>query len=270
MTKSRSRAGRLLSLVICLVMVLCLVQPVTATEAVELQTGRTSVVRRTPSYSGAPIGQLEDGTGVTILDATRDFYKIDCYDTDGYIAKSQVTYDRDGKSYVKCDPDSTETRVFTYTDYSEAVSLRHSLFALAREQLGKPYIYGSTGMRGFDCSGLTSYLYGAHGMDIHRTASQQLQDGIIVSGEHMQVGDLVFFHESWDSYPASHVGIYVGNNRIIHASSSRGVTYDDLDTDWFTERFLCVRRVVDTSPVQPENMTKTASFTPASTGRRIN
>ena len=269
MTKSKGWAKRLLSLVICLVMAVCFVQPARATEAVELETGLTSIVRRTPYFSGAPIGQLEDGTAVTILNATRDFYEIDCYDTTGYIAKSQVQYDRDGACYVNCDPDSTETRTFTYTDYGRAVSLRHDLFALARQQLGKPYIYGSTGMRGFDCSGLMYYLYGAYDISLHRTASQQLQDGIIVSSDHMQVGDLVFFHESWDSYPASHVGIYVGNNRIIHASSSRGVVYDDLDSPWFAQRFLCVRRVVDTSPIAPENITHTVSFTPATTGRCI-
>ena len=268
MTKSKSWAKRLLSLMLCLAAVLCFVQPALATEAVEKETGLTSIVRKSPYYSGAPIGQLEDGTAVTILSTTRDFFEIDCYDTTGYIAKSQIRYGADGKSYVNCVPDSTETRIFTYTDHSQAVSLRHSLFALAREQLGKPYIYGSTGMRGFDCSGLMYYLYGAHDISLHRTASQQLQDGIVVSSDHMQVGDLVFFHESWDSYPASHVGIYVGNNQIIHASSSRGVVYDDLDSTWFAERFLCVRRVVDTSPIEPENMTRTVSFTPATTGRK--
>ena len=270
MTNPMCWGKRVFSLLVCLALVLCFVPPVRAAEAVEAQTGLTSIVRRYPYYSAAPVGQLEDGTAVTILDGTRDFYEIDCYDTKGYIAKSQIRYDRDGKSYVDCDPNSAETKVFTYTDYSQAVALRHSLLSLAREQLGKPYIYGSTGMRGFDCSGLIYYLYGAHDFGLHRTASQQLQDGIVVSSAHMQVGDLVFFHESWDSYPASHVGIYAGNNQVIHASSSRGVICEDLDSNWLSQNFLCVRRVVDTSPIQPENMTRTVNFTPASTGRRTN
>ena len=269
MRKSCSWGRRLVSLLLCLTAVLCFVQPARASEAAEPQQNLTCIVRRTPNYSGAPIGQLENGTAVTILDQSRDFYKIDCYDMTGYIARSQITYDKDGKCYVNCDPDSTETRTFTYTDHSQAIALRHSLYALARQQLGKPYIYGSTGMRGFDCSGLTYYLYGAHEMQLHRTASQQLQDGIIVSSDHMQVGDLVFFHESWDSYPASHVGIYVGNNRIIHASTSRGVVYDDLDTEWFARNFLCARRVVDTSPAQMEVMTASLRPSVAGTGRRI-
>lgn len=269
MTKPLRWARRTVSLLICLTLLLCFLQPVRATDAVESQTGLTSVVRKHPYFSAAPIGQLENGTAVTILGATRDFYEIDCYDTRGYIAKSQIQYGRDGISYVHCDPKSAETKIFTYTDYTQAVTLRHSLLALARKQLGKPYIYGSTGMAGFDCSGLTYYLYGAHDISLHRTASQQLQDGIVVSRAHMQVGDLVFFHESWDSYPASHIGIYAGNNMVIHASSSRGVICESLDAAWLSRTFLCVRRVVDTSPIQPEGMTRTVSFTPATTGRRI-
>ena len=63
------------------------------------------------------------------------------------------------------------------------------------------------------------------------------------------VGDLVFFDDTLDSYAASHVGLYVGNNTIIHAGS-RGICYANLDTDWFAQTFLCARRIINTTAVE--------------------
>ena len=252
MTKSPKMGMRLLSLALCLMCVLCLVRPTRATEAEEKPTTLTTVVRNGARYQAAVIGQMEDGTTVTVLEETREFYLVDCYDMNGYIAKTQIGKNADGEYYVNCQEDSEETRTFTYEDYAEALIQRHSLIALAEQQLGKPYIYGSTGMRGFDCSGLMYYLYGEHGVQLHRRASEQLMDGIVVSREGMQVGDLVFFRESWDSCPASHVGIYVGDNKIIHASTSNGIEVADLDKQYFANNFLCVRRVIQTQAAQLE------------------
>ena len=61
----------------------------------------------------------------------------------------------------------------------------------------------------------------------------------------MQVGDLILFRDPWETYPTSHVGIYAGNNQFIHASTSRGVIYDDLDAPYYAVRFLCARRIVN-------------------------
>lgn len=262
-----SKSLRLLSILLTLAVMLCFVAPAKASDAQPVGTTLTAIVRMSASYKSAPIGQLEDGAELTILNETREFYKIDCYDMVGYIAKSQVA-EADGKSYVNCVAGSEETGSFTYADHATALQLRHSLYALARLQLGKPYIYGSTGPRGFDCSGLMLYLFSAHGIELHRTASQQLQDGIIVSTEAMQVGDLVFFRESWDSYPASHVGIYVGEGQIIHAGSG-GMEYADLNKGYYAQNFLCVRRVVDTNTAQLETVAASVTST-AATARSIN
>lgn len=254
MTKSLNWGLRIISLLLCLACLLPSVLPVTATEAEETGFSLTTVVRNRAYYSATVIGQMEDGTELTVLSETRDFYKVDCYDMTGYIAKTQVIHTEDGKCYVNCIADSSETRSQTYTDYAKALELRHSLLALAKNQLGKPYIYGSIGTRGFDCSGLMYYLYNQHGIELHRTASQQLQDGIIVAKEGLQVGDLIFFRENWESYPASHVGIYVGNNQIIHASSTHGIVYADLDFDYFYKYYLCARRVINTDIAQIEDI----------------
>lgn len=267
MPKSQKLGLRLISLALCIVCTLCMLLPARASDTEQKQTTLTTVVRNSAYYSATVVGQMEDGSTVTVLAETREFFKIDCYDTVGYIARSQIAV-KDGQYYVNCQPDSAETRTFTYTDHAEALRIRNGLLDLAKAQVGKPYIYGATGMRGFDCSGLMYYLYGQYETDLHRRASEQLQDGIIVSREGMQVGDLVFFRESWDSCAASHVGIYAGNNRIIHASTSRGVIYSDLEETYCAKNFLCVRRVVDTNVTCGEMVATTAAPAVFATRRR--
>ena len=259
MTKSISLALRILSLALCFACLCSAVQPVAAVsadvavEAVQPETNMTTKVHNAPYASATVIGQMEQGTCVTVLGQSGQFYKVDCYDMVGYIAKSQIRRDTNKEYYISCQPDSGETGSVTYRSHEEALALRSSLLSLAKQQLGKPYIYGSTGPYGFDCSGLMYYLYGNHDIGLHRTASQQLQDGIIVAKEGLQVGDLIFFREAWESYPASHVGIYAGDNQIIHAGNG-GMEYADLDFDYFYDYYLCARRIVNTKTVEVEEM----------------
>lgn len=84
----------------------------------------------------------------------------------------------------------------------------------AMQFLGVPYLWGGSSPSGFDCSGLTSYVYRACGISINRTADAQMRQGTYVPKEQLQAGDLVFFGYGG---VASHVGIYVGNNSYLHA-----------------------------------------------------
>ena len=70
----------------------------------------------------------------------------------------------------------------------------------------------------------------------------------------MQVGDLVFFREPWETYPVSHVGIYVGNNQVIHASTSNGIEYATLEGPYFGDNFLCARRIINTDTARLEEL----------------
>jgi peptidoglycan DL-endopeptidase CwlO len=80
---------------------------------------------------------------------------------------------------------------------------------------GLPYIWGGTGPNGFDCSGLIQWAYKQLGIKLPRTSSAQSQVGVPVSKSQLKPGDLVFFYS-----PVSHVGIYIGNNKIFNASES--------------------------------------------------
>ena len=249
-----SRLGlRLLCAVLCLMSLLTGAVPVFADTETEVRPQvLTSVVHMNASYSSTVIGQMENGTAVTVLDSYGEFYKIDCYDMEGFIAASQVEQ-IDEKYYVNCDAESSQTRAVELYSRTETLELRQSLLALSQDQLGYPYVYGGTRPGGFDCSGLMLYLYSRHGIGLHRSSSQQLQDGIIVAKEGLQVGDLVFFKTDWETYPTSHVGIYAGNNQIIHAGSD-GVVYADLDFAYFHDYYLCARRIINTDAVQPTQL----------------
>lgn len=90
-------------------------------------------------------------------------------------------------------------------------NLKLEVLSEANKHLDKPYSYGSTGPDSFDCSGFTSYVYkNSHDINIGRSTYDQMQVGIPIAKDDLETGDLVFTHPG-------HVGIYIGDNKIIHA-----------------------------------------------------
>jgi cell wall-associated NlpC family hydrolase len=85
----------------------------------------------------------------------------------------------------------------------------------ALAQVGDPYVWGASGPDAFDCSGLTQYAYSAAGVSLPHSSSSQSRMGTPVSRDQLQPGDLVFFYS-----PVSHVGMYIGNGQMVHASTS--------------------------------------------------
>jgi cell wall-associated NlpC family hydrolase len=112
-----------------------------------------------------------------------------------------------------------------FTAYSNSArTLRDSLVALARAQIGTPYKRGGeTPGRGFDCSGLVQYVMEALSFELPRTARLQARSGVAVQRDTSQLlpGDLLTFAKTKKS-AVSHVGIYVGDGRFVHASSVAG------------------------------------------------
>jgi cell wall-associated NlpC family hydrolase len=95
----------------------------------------------------------------------------------------------------------------------------------ALAQVGKPYVFGATGPRSFDCSGLTSFAYAAAGISLPHSSAAQSRLGGAVSRSDLRPGDLVYFYS-----PVSHVGLYIGNGKMVHARTyGQGVAVTSVD-----------------------------------------
>jgi peptidoglycan DL-endopeptidase LytE len=135
-----------------------------------------------------------------------------------------------------------------YLSFNQAKASRGSNVQLNRLRQvalsleGSPYRSGGTTPSGFDCSGFTSYVFGQFGVELPRTSSEQFSVGTSVGRDNLQVGDLIFFDTSF-SGRISHVGIYVGNNKMIHAAT-RDVEVSDLDWYFTHYRYFGAKRVV--------------------------
>ncbi len=97
-------------------------------------------------------------------------------------------------------------------------SLGEEVAVRAIALVGKPYRYGGADLDGFDCSGLVFYIYHELGVEVPRTAAEQHHIAAVVSRDELQPGDLLFFRIKRKRI--SHVGIYVGDNRFVHAPQS--------------------------------------------------
>ncbi|MBS5943052.1 MAG: C40 family peptidase [Finegoldia magna] len=117
----------------------------------------------------------------------------------------------------------------------------------AYNYLGERYVWGSAqpGV-GFDCSGLTSYLYNkVCGISLYRNSAAQSNNGYPVSKSNLKQGDLLFFSTN-GSGSISHVGIYVGNGKMIHASTpSTGVIISDIESNYYSNTFVTARRILN-------------------------
>jgi len=120
-------------------------------------------------------------------------------------------------------------------------SIRQKLETEYRKCKGVPYKYGSTTYKGFDCSGFVQSTYKkALKINLPRTTKQMIIKGNKVLKSKLKVGDLVFFKPT-KKY--RHVGIFMGNNMFIHASSSKGVMKSSLKNPYWMKYYLMSRRI---------------------------
>ena len=122
-------------------------------------------------------------------------------------------------------------------------SIKDRLLRVAQRMLAVPYRFGGTTLWGLDCSGFVQKTFAFLNLDLPRSAREQFREGAKVAKADLSPGDLVFFR-TYAKYP-SHVGIYLGDNRFVHASSrERKVTVDSLDTPYFVKRYIGAKRLL--------------------------
>lgn len=119
--------------------------------------------------------------------------------------------------------------------------LRARILAQYQKWQGTRYRWGGTTRRGVDCSALMQHLFSdaAH-LTLPRTTGEQILRGVRVDQYRLQAGDLLFFQTGPHR---RHVGVYIGDNEFIHASTSQGVTVSTLASDYWQSRYITARRV---------------------------
>ena len=128
---------------------------------------------------------------------------------------------------------TAEMQVTTVANKTEmsAAAARKAAVSKALSKLGTPYRWGAMGPNAFDCSGLVKWSFAQAGKSLPRTSRAQASAGTPVSKANLQPGDLVFFYK-----PISHVGIYIGNGKIVHASrKGQPVKVSDMGRMKFTK-----------------------------------
>ena len=178
-------------------------------------------IRTGPSTDYDKVGQLSVGRTAEVVDVLDGWYQIET----GYVCGDYV-------KEVDAAEAQNSTKGQEIADY-------------ALQFLGYRYVYGGSSPSGFDCSGFTSYVYKQFGYKLNRSASDQLDNGVAVSRSELQPGDLVIFKKGSSSKRASHVGLYIGNNQFIHASTSKvGVIISRMSDAYYTTGFVGGRRIV--------------------------
>jgi len=117
------------------------------------------------------------------------------------------------------------------------------IITTSRKYLGVPYKFGGTTPKGFDCSGYLQYIFNENGMQIPRTADEQYKIGTSITQNQLQSGDLVFF--TTYEKGASHCGLYLGDGKFIHASSSKGIHIDELNNFYWKPRYIGAKRIIN-------------------------
>lgn len=201
-------------------------------ENVELGYGRVVDklvnLRSKPDASGEQLAQLSSGEQAWIIGFNCGWYKVEYKGLTGYIRSDLL--------------ELTQEPV----ENARRSSFGQQVVDTAMQYLGYAYVYGGNSpSKGFDCSGLTQYVYKQFGYSLNRSAAGQLDNGTSVSKDNLQLGDLVFFGDTYaSSAAATHVGIYIGNGQFLHASHTGDyVKITDLDMDYYAVRYVGARRI---------------------------
>ena len=123
---------------------------------------------------------------------------------------------------------------------------KENILLNAKKHLGGKYVWGGTHPKGFDCSGYTQYIYKKEGVSIPRTAYAQSKVGKEVSRFNLKKGDLLFFlTDKSRGIPVTHVGMYIGDGKFIHAASKRkGIIITSFDDSRYSLLFVKATRII--------------------------
>jgi uncharacterized protein YgiM (DUF1202 family) len=201
-------------------------------------------LRYDPSMSGGVAAVAPSGTVVEITGGVSNgYYAVDWDGLAGYMHSDYLSWtdaklSARGGSGDEPDPDDGDGGG---ADPNPSGS---GIVDYAMQYLGYPYVWATHGPSSFDCSGFTYWvILNTLGIDISPGTSAQINHGTPISRSSIQPGDLVFFQNTY-TWGLSHVGIYIGNGKFIHAENeSTGVVISDLGSSYYSSRWYGARRI---------------------------
>lgn len=218
------------------------------TEEVVLKTlyvNTTTVnLRKEASTDSEIVTRLSLNTSVDVYAEENGWSKVKVNGNEGYISSSLLSTEKQETSRSQSTPRTQTTQSTTITTETTTVPSSGkgaTVVETAKNYIGCSYVYGASGPSSFDCSGFTSYVFKLHGVSLNRTAAGQYSNGVAVSRDQLQAGDLVMFGKSG----INHVGIYIGGGQIVHAANpSRGVTTDTINSGYYNNNYVGARRIL--------------------------
>ena len=208
----------------------------------------TSVLnmRSGPGTDNSIVTKLYEGNVAKIIGINSGWFKVRYGGKTGYISPDYakvVPYTAPAAT-VKASKSSASSSQSGTT--AAASGSRQDILDYAVNYLGCKYVYGGTSPSGFDCSGFTQYVFANFGVSLSHSSATQYTNSVKIKKSELQVGDLVFFSQTRGGSKVGHVGIYAGDDQIIHAASpGKGVRYDSLSSDYYSSHYIGCGRVLD-------------------------
>ncbi|MGQ9705724.1 MAG: C40 family peptidase [bacterium] len=184
--------------------------------------GKEYPLRRKPDDKSKIVGYITKDDKVDVMEEQGEWFRVRTGSVEGWVKKRIVN--------IKINTGD---------------SIRDSIITVCISRLGDPYVYGGDTPGGFDCSGLVYYAYKSVGVEIPRGAEEQFSSCKVIDMKIAKPADLIFFSEK-KSGGISHVGIYLGGGRFIHAETTEdGITISSLDEDYWKRRFSCIKTFLE-------------------------
>lgn len=194
--------------------------------------------RKSASTSSEIIDSLSKGTSVEIIDTLSGWHKIKVGTKVGYVATKFVS-----AASTSTTNSSRSTQAATIDESDN--SLISQVVEYAKKFVGVKYVYGGKSPSGFDCSGYVGYVFKNFGIKLNSSSADMYSNGVKVSKSELKAGDILFFDASSrrSSGAIDHVGIYLGGDKFIHASTSnRKVLIESLSG--YQGTYIGARRVI--------------------------
>lgn len=204
-------------------------------------------LRSGPGTAHSSTGLITKGQAVTVLSVSGDWSRIKTIEGrtgwvyNKYIGPAAAV----SAKPVSANSTANSVQVIGTSRSGDDISTASKIVEFSERFLGVPYVWGGATPNGFDCSGLVYYVFKNYGYTLKRVAADQATQGTAIGKDDLKPGDLVFFDTDGGHSNISHVGIYIGGGKMIHAPSpGKNVRITDITTGFYANNYMAARRII--------------------------